>query len=99
MKRQLLGILLYTIVDDLTIRAEGSESRVVSALALATQTCIEELEGSPDMQVSRGSSWTTLEDVKSVAVASTRGARQRLSTSMRALGIPTKRHTRILGVD
>ena len=51
------------------------------------------------MQVSRGAAWSTPGDVKSVAVASTRGARQRLATSMKALGILVKLHTRNLGFD
>ena len=51
------------------------------------------------MRVSRGTKWSTPEDVKSVAVASNAETRALLSTGMRALGIPIRHHVRNLGVD
>ena len=93
------GIHLYVVVDDLTIRAEGTTRVATAALAKAVRFCVHELEVTLDMQVSRGKAWQTPDDVKSVALASTLEARRSISTSMRALGIPTRIATRNLGVD
>ena len=92
-------IHLYVVVDDLTIRAEGTASNVSTALAKAVRLCIHDLEETLDMQVSRGKAWETPDGIKSVALASTPEARRSIRTSMRALGIPTRLTTKNLGVD
>ena len=51
------------------------------------------------MEVSRGGAWNIPHDVKSAPMASTSVARVRLSTSMWASGLPTRKHAKNLGID
>ena len=99
LKTAVPDIHLYVVVDDLTIRAEGTTRIATAALAKAVGLCIHELEVTLDMQVSRGKAWQTPDDVKSVALASTLDARSSIISSMRALGIPTRIARKNLGVD
>ena len=100
LRYELPRVHLYVIVDDLTIRTEGRPREAASTLTRATRQCIQELEGELDMKVSRGKPWTTPpEDVKSLALATTKEARSLISTGMRSMGIPTRLATNNLGVD
>ena len=99
LRRELPKVHLFIVVDDLTIRVEGSTAAVASELVHLTSVCIEQLESELCMKVSRGDKWSTPDHVKSVAVASSKEARASLVTGMRALGILVSHHTRNLGVD
>ena len=90
---------LFVVVDDLTIRVEGKAAEVAHNLVRLTSLVIRQLEQELCMRVSRGKKWTSPEDVKSVAVASSAETRDLLATGMRALGIPMRTHARNLGVD
>ena len=98
-KSSVHGIHLYIVVDDLTLRVEGKKQQVSSVLVQATRLCIPQLEEKLNMQVSRGEKWRTPADTKSLALASSQGARRLLTIGMRALGILVKNQTRNLGVD
>ena len=98
-RREIPGIHLYVIVDDLTLRAEGNARHAAGTLVRATRQCIHDLEEDLDMRVSRGKPWTTPCEVKSMAMASTQEARVLLSTGMRSMGIPTRIAAKNLGVD
>ena len=99
LKNTVPGIHLYIAVDDLTLRAEGNEQQVSSMLVRATRLCVHQLEEELQMKVSRGEAWRTPAGIKSLALASSPGARALLTIGMRALGIPVKNQTRNLGVD
>ncbi len=92
-------VMVYTVVDDVTLRAEGTESSVVADLTAAVRDLIDVLEGDLDMVISRGAPWRPTADTKSVVVAGSPALRQRISTPMRAVGFHVRRHAKNLGVD
>ena len=99
LRERIPSVHLYVVVDDLTVRVEGHASHVAENIVRATALCISDLEGRLDMRVSRGKPWQIEADVKSVAVSTSRKARELMATGLRALGILVKGHTRNLGVD
>ncbi len=92
-------VMVYTVVDDVTPRAEGTESSVVADLTAAVRELIDALEGDLDMVISRGAPWEPTVDTKSVVVAGSPALRQRISTPMRAVGFHVRRHAKNLGID
>ena len=99
LRQEVPRVHLFVVVDDLTIRVEGTSAAVAQQLTRLTALCVHQLEEVLHMKVSRGKKWTTPSQVKSVAMASSREARQLLLTGMRALGILVLEHARNLGVD
>ena len=92
-------IMVYMVVDDVKLGVIDQTGPAVSTLVAATAHCINRFENLLGMKVSRGRKWFVPSNVKSVALGSTHLARRRLTTSMKALGIPVVKHTKNLGVD
>ncbi len=93
------GVIAYTVVDDVTLRAEGTEAAVHSDLAGATRELLDILEGDLGMVISRGAPWRPTEDTKSTVVVGDPSLRRRIGTSMRAVGFHVRRQAKNLGVD
>ena len=98
-RQELPSVHLYVVVDDLTIRVEGQAGEAARQLVRLTALCISELEDNLDMKISRGAKWQIPDEVKSVAVSSSKVTRKSMATGLRALGVPVKGQVRNLGID
>ncbi len=93
------AVRIYTVVDDVTIRAEGTEGAVATQLAGAVRHVIDHLETQVGMKVSRGAPWRPTPRTKSVAVSGEPATRKRIATSMRAMGVHVAVRVKNLGID
>ena len=89
-----------TFVDDLTLSCYGSIESVASALPAAFRHLVFILEEELDLKVSRSSRrWILDPTTKTVATASSKELRLRLTPAFKADGVPTIKSTKMLGID
>ncbi len=93
------SVRVFTVVDDVTIRAEGAPGAVSTQLSGAVRFFVGKLENDLKMTISRGRPWAPTRDTKSVAVAGTPELRRRIMTGMRALGFHVRSKVKNLGID
>ena len=89
------GLDLCFFVDDLTLHATGPrEARVVRQFDIAMNSCIQALEQSLQLVVSRGQ-----RDGKTIAVASHAGTNARIAAKMAKIGIRVVHQAKLFGID
>ena len=91
---------LCTFVDDLTLSCMGTADFVAQTLPAAFRSLVYILEQELELKVSRSAKrWVLDLSTKTVATASSKTLRLRLSPSFKAEGVPVIKSTKMLGVD